>query len=117
MNLPHRVTLSATTTNTLRQLAAKTGLSPNVLARFALLVSLNQAHSPVEDTGTPDLTINRSTLFGDIEVLLASALVASSEGSTSVSPKAISAHIARGAAHLQLRIASIADLAVLCTTH
>ena len=49
------------------------GLSPNIVARFAMLVSFEQDFEPAEDSGPPDLTINQSSLFGDIEPFLMSA--------------------------------------------
>ncbi len=114
MTAPQRVTLSTSTTSRLRQLAAKTGLSPNIVARFAMLMSVEQPNAPAADSGDGDLTINRTTLFGEIEPFLLSAL-AMSEGEIAEgnAPKVVAAHISRGANYLQQRVTSIVDLAEL----
>lgn len=114
MTIPARVSLSPGTTSVLRQISARTGLSPNVIARFAMLISFEQRHIPGEDAGPPDLTINRITLFGELEPFLITAFLATHATGTLMSGKLLASHIARGAAQLQLRVSSIADLAALC---
>ena len=115
MTTPPRVTLSKATTLALKQIASRTGLSPNIVARFAMLISFDQDFEPAEDTGQPDLTINRSSLFGDIEPFLMSAFAFRVEGSQkSNAAKALAAHIGRGAAFLNVRVDSVADLAKMC---
>jgi len=111
---PPRVALSETTTSALRQVAAKTGLTPNVVARFAMLVSFEQRHAPAPDMGAADLTINRATLFGEIEsFLLAAFLAVHPNADESTTSKLIASHIARGARFLNLRVNSLFDLARL----
>lgn len=110
-----RVTLSQMTTANLKQLSAKTRLTPNIVARFAMLVSLEQDSAPVDDNGKADLVINQSSLFGDIEPFLLTAFHAKSKGVPDTQrAKLLAAHISRGAAYLNLRVASITDLVKLC---
>lgn len=117
MIAPARVTLSSSTTMVLRQLASKTGLSPNVLARFAMLFSFEQPNVPGKDVGQADLTINKSTLFGELEPFLLAAYVARSPAANDADiARDLAAHIARGANHLQRRVKSIFDLAELVLT-
>lgn len=117
MNAPYRVTVSEMTTSTLRSLTTKTGLSPNVLARFAMLISLEERDAPAVDAGKPALTINRVTLFGELEPFLmtAYALASKSAGGAGAS-KDLANHIARGAAFLNVRVNSLSDLFTLVTT-
>lgn len=110
-----RVALSQVATSNLKQVSAKTGLTPNIVARFAMLVSFEQDGEPVDDNGKPDLVINQSSLFGDIEPFLLTAFNAKSKGvSDAQRSKLLAAHIGRGAAYLNLRVSSIVDLAKLC---
>jgi DNA sulfur modification protein DndE len=114
MNAPYRVTLSAGTTSVLRSLTSKTGLSPNVLARFAMLISFEDRDPPAVDAGKPALTINRTTLFGELEPFLMSAYALASK--TAGGPNAgkeLANHIARGAAFLNVRVQNLTDLLAL----
>jgi DNA sulfur modification protein DndE len=115
MNIPQRVVLSTGATENLRRLAAKVQLLPNVTARFALIASLNQSHTPALDNGPAGLTINRVTLFGDLETFLMTALFAKHKVASDMSiARLISAHINRGVNHLQLRVDSLFDIAGAC---
>lgn len=110
-----RVALSQSATSNLKQLSAKTQLTPNIVARFAMLISFEQESAPAEDTGKPDLIINQSSLFGDIEPFLLTAFSGRARGiPENHRAKALAAHIARGAAYLNLRVSSIVDLVRLC---
>src|SRR5947209_7470593 len=94
-----RVTLSANATSNLRQVASRTRLTPNIVARFAMLVSFENPDAPADDHGKPDLVINHSSLFGDLEPFLMTAFNARSKGTSDTQrSKLLSAHIARGAA-------------------
>ena len=116
MITPPRVALSKSTTGALKQIAARTGLSPNLVARFAMLISFEQDFEPVEDHGPSDLTINASSLFGEIEPFLMSAFAfRAGKLEKATSAKVLSAHIARGAAFLNVRVDSIVDLARMCS--
>ena len=73
MKAPYRVLLSEQTTANLRSLTQKTGLSANILSRFAMLISFEDSTAPAADAGKGLLTINRTTLFGELEPFLMAA--------------------------------------------
>jgi DNA sulfur modification protein DndE len=108
MKAPYRVALSESATTVLRSLTQKTGLSANILARCAMLISFEESTTPAEDAGKTDLVINRTTLFGELEPFLMSAysLVAKTPSNAA---KEIASHIARGAAYLNVRVESVPD--------
>jgi DNA sulfur modification protein DndE len=111
MNAPYRVVLSENTTSSLRSLTQKTGLSANLLARFAMLISFEMPDPIVPEGGKPGLTINRTTLFGDLEAFLMTAFALS--GGKATEPGAareLSGHISRGVAFLNLRAGSMTEL-------
>lgn len=110
MNAPYRVILSETTTSTLKSLTQKTGLSANILARFAMLISFEMKDKIVPEGGKAGLTINRATLFGDLEAFLmtAFALIGGKTADGSAG-KEMAGHIARGAAYLNLRCSTFTD--------
>jgi DNA sulfur modification protein DndE len=111
MTAPYRVVLSETTTSVLRSLTSKTALSANVLARFAMLISFEEADPPANDAGKPGLTINRTTLFGELEPFLMSAFALRSKSASGPgAAKELANHIARGAAYLNVRVQSLTDL-------
>ena len=111
MNAPYRVVLSEMTTSILRSLTSRTGLSANVLSRFAMLISFEEPDVPATDGGKPGLTINRATLFGELEPFLMSAYALTSKAvAGSNAGKDLTNHIARGAAYLNVRVHSLADL-------
>ena len=109
MKAPYRVLLSEQTTANLRSLTQKTGLSANILSRFAMLISFEDSTAPAADAGKGLLTINRTTLFGELEPFLMAAysLVARNNGANA--GKDIGDHIARGAAYLNVRVDSIPE--------
>ena len=114
MKAPLRITLSMAATNTLKQLSSRTGLSPNIVARFAILASLELLDQPIDDAGTPDLTINQATLFGDLEPFLMAAISYHARQAHSTSPSRLVAnHIARGASILHAKIVDIPSIARL----
>jgi DNA sulfur modification protein DndE len=114
MNAPYRVTLSSNTTSLLRSLTSKTGLSANILARFAMLISFEDRDVPATDAGKPALTINRTTLFGELEPFLMSAYALASRAAGGPNAgKELANHIARGAAFLNVRVQSLSDLLTL----
>ena len=114
MNAPYRVTVSANTTSLLRSLTTKTGLSPNILARFAMLISFEDAAPLAVDAAKPDLTINRASLFGEMEPFLMSAYALASKPPDGPGvAKDLANHIARGTAFLNVRVQNLADLVAL----
>ena len=111
MTAPYRVVLSEMTTSVLRSLTSKTGLSANILSRFAMLISFEDRDSPANDAGKPGLTINRTTLFGELEPFLMSAFSLTTKDVTvHNSGKELANHIARGATYLNVRVYSLTDL-------
>jgi DNA sulfur modification protein DndE len=111
MSAPYRVVLSEMTTSVLRSLTSKTGLSANLLARFAMLISFEDSDLPAVDAGKPGLTINRTTLFGELEPFLMSAYVLASKAAHGPGAgKDLASHIARGAGFLNVRVQSLTDL-------
>jgi len=111
MNAPYRVILSEMTTSVLRSLTSKTGLSANILSRFAMLISFEDNDAPANDAGKPGLTINRATLFGELEPFLMSAYALTNKPNGAQSAgKDLANHIARGATFLNVRVQSLTDL-------
>jgi DNA sulfur modification protein DndE len=99
------------TTSVLRSLTSKTGLSANILSRFAMLISFEDSDPPASDGGKPGLTINRTTLFGELEPFLMSAYALTKKGTPGPnSAKEMGDHIARGASYLNVRVKSLTDL-------
>ena len=66
--LPNRIRLSTKSTGKLRYLKAKTGLTPNVLARIAIMLAIKEG-SDLSNAGVNDTNggqeLNDSTLFGE----------------------------------------------------
>lgn len=116
MTAPYRVVLSESTTSVMRSLSQKTGLSANLLSRFAMLLSFEDSDPPAIDAGRPGLTINRATLFGELEPFLMSAYTMRNGSAVEQNAgKDLANHIARGAGFLNVRVQSLADLlAVVC---
>jgi DNA sulfur modification protein DndE len=114
VSAPFRIVLSETTTSVLRSLTSKTGLSANVLARFAMLISFEDDDQPAVDAGKPGLTINRTTLFGELEPFLMTAFALKNRtGNDQNIGKEIGNHIARGSSFMNVRIHSLTDLLAL----
>lgn len=109
MKAPYRVVLSENATSLLRSLTQKTGLSANILARCAMLISFEDATPPASDNGKGELVINRTTLFGDLEPFLMSAYTLTPKSSAGSASKDIANHISRGAAYLNVRVGSIPE--------
>jgi DNA sulfur modification protein DndE len=111
MIAPYRVVLSEMTTSVLRSLTTKTGLSANVLSRFAMLISFEDRDPPANDAGKPGLTINRTTLFGELEPFLMSAYGLTNKAVAATNAgRDLANHIARGATYLNVRVHSLTDL-------
>lgn len=111
MTAPYRVVLSEKTTSLLRSLTSKTGLSANILSRFAMLLSFEDLAEPAEVQGKAGLTINRATLFGELEPFLMSAFALRCKKSgSSEHAQDLCSHIARGVSFLNVRVQSMTDL-------
>ena len=66
--LPNRIKLSKNSTDKFRYLKMSTGLTPNILARVAIMLSLRSGSSIINITPDTDgQELNKSVLFGDHE--------------------------------------------------
>lgn len=65
--LPNRVKLSKSATDRLRNIKIQTGVTPNIIARIAIMLSLNDGSSLKNTTAsdTDGQELNKSVLFGD----------------------------------------------------
>ncbi len=65
--LPNRIRLSQKATDKLRYLKMKTGITPNIMARIAIMLAIKEG-SNLKNAGVSDLEgqeLNKSTLFGE----------------------------------------------------
>lgn len=69
--LPNRVKLSKTATDKLRNIKVQTGVTPNISARIAIMLSLKDGSSlkNINTSDTDGQELNKSVLFGDHEVV------------------------------------------------
>ena len=110
-----KIFLSADNTQKVRTLKGRTGLTPNILCRFALALSLR-------DPGVPDpaafpndgMEFNRYTLLGVHEVLILSLLrqrcLQDGLDPDEELPEQLRAHINRGVSILYPRLRSLSDI-------
>jgi hypothetical protein len=76
-----------------------------------MLISFEDRDVPANDMGKPGLTINRTTLFGELEPFLMSAYALTSKANVGSNPgRDFANHIARGATFLNVRVQSLTDL-------
>ena len=74
--IPNRIRISETSTARLRYLKSKTGLTPNILARFAFALSARDARTMVKlDAALDGQEFNAPTLFGEHQRLYELLLV------------------------------------------
>ena len=67
MNFPNRLRVSSAATDKLKYLKSKTGVTPNILCRFAISLALRDS-SNLDDSSSLELSgqeFNASTLFGE----------------------------------------------------
>ena len=107
--------LSADNTQKVRTLKGRTGLTPNILCRFALSLSLRDPGAPDAAAFPSDgMEFNRYTLFGSHEVILLALLrqrcVQDGLDPESDLAEQLHAHINRGIGILYPRLRSISDL-------
>ncbi len=70
-----RVRFSTEADNRLRMLKARTGLTPNIICRLGLCLSIEEPGEPRSDSSGPSLReINRYTLLGEYDQLFVSLL-------------------------------------------
>jgi DNA sulfur modification protein DndE len=68
--LPNRVHISKRATDLLKQIKTKTGVTPNILCRMALTLSLEESHQAnAEGTDLNGSEFNLPTLLGDAATL------------------------------------------------
>lgn len=115
-----RVIFTADADVTLRMMKARTGLTPNILCRMALAISLQEPGKPrpVDSDEKSQREINRYTLLGEYDTALVS-LVKVKLDQDGISPEKADdyfvAHIHRGITILSNRVKSIADVGELAT--
>jgi DNA sulfur modification protein DndE len=109
--LPNRVHISKRATDQLKVIKSRTGVTPNILCRMALILSLEENHKA--DADVTDLNgseFNLSTLFGEAGPLY-EAIMKMSHGNLSHkgAQLALAAHIDNGVDKLK-RAKSVEDL-------
>jgi DNA sulfur modification protein DndE len=113
----NKVVISATATQKLRTLRIRTGITPNVMARAALALSLNESDQPyAEEYPADGMEFNAYTLFGDLDVLLTALIKennASKKANDESLPEQVRAHINRGVDLLYPRVRSLTDVGLL----
>ena len=107
--------LSADNTQKVRTLKGRTGLTPNILCRFALALSLRDPGIPDPSNYPNDgMEFNRYTIMGSHEVLLLAlvrqrCLQDGLDPETAL-PEQLRAHINRGVGILYPRLRALPDL-------
>lgn len=110
-----KIFLSADNTQKVRTLKGRTGLTPNILCRFALALSLRDPGAP-DPTAFPSdgMEFNRYTLLGAHEPLILALLrqrcVMDGFVPDEELPEQLRAHINRGVAILYPRLRTLSDL-------
>ncbi|MDE0039076.1 MAG: DndE family protein [Gammaproteobacteria bacterium] len=113
--IPHRVRVSERATGRLRYLKSRTGLTPNILGRFAFVLSARDmcrlAHGPGDLAG---LEFNAPTLFGEHQELYELLLVRYAETASDERDPGlvIASHIETGL-HKMGHLRSLEDMAAL----
>ena len=113
-----RIVFTNTADTTLKMMKARTGLTPNVLCRLALTLSIDEPGAPrrIADEEKSQREINRYTLFGEYETAFVS-LVKMRLHADSVerdyANEYLVDHIHRGISMLPSRLKTIGDVSVL----
>jgi len=112
-----KIRLTKDSSNRLRFLAGRTGLTPNLLCRMGFCLSLEEPKAPnPEEFPEEEREFNRYTLLGEYDTLFIALLRQRLYGD-GIRDSAIEdhfrAHMNRGIALLQQRIRNVADLASL----
>lgn len=114
-----RIRLPKQTTNRLTNLKGKTGLNPNVLMRYGVLLSLKDKSDPIyEDLVCDGMELHRSVLLGDLDQII-SALAKQRYSESTQYPDVFTcfkAHLYRGVDILFAHTKTISDLEVLLTS-
>ena len=110
-----KIFLSADNTQKVRTMKGRTGITPNILCRFALALSLRDPGAPDPSSFPNDgMEFNRYTLLGPHEVLML-ALVRQRCLNDGLDPdgelvEQLRAHINRGVSILYPRLRNLSDL-------
>lgn len=113
--IPNRVKISEAATARLRFLKSKTGLTPNILARFAFVLSARDAKPMIKlDAALDGQEFNAPTLFGEHQRLYELLLIRYMRATDDERPAGtvIAHHIDVGL-HKMGHIRSLADLGQL----
>jgi DNA sulfur modification protein DndE len=110
-----RVPFTTEVDSILRMLKARTGVTPNILCRMGLCLSLNESGRPrpVEHNGPVAREINRYTLLGEYDVVFVALLRSRAEEDgihKGTLDDEFLAHIHRGIQLLSGRLKSLQDL-------
>lgn len=113
-----KLKISADATSKLRTLRQRTGLTPNLLCRIAIMISLEEG--PIRGAQIPDENgseFNAYTLTGEYSTLFSAFLRWREEGANPAKPldddelvRLLRAHISRGIGTLSVRAKSPVDL-------
>ena len=109
-----KLRLTKDSSNRLRHLAGKTGLTPNLLCRLGFCLSLNEASVPNPvDYPEEDREFNRYTLLGEYDALFVALLrqrCHQQKMDASELSDYFRAHVNRGVTLLQRRMKGLPDL-------
>jgi len=112
-----KIRLTKDSSNRLRFLAGKTGLTPNLLCRLAFCLSLAETRVPnPDDYPEEDREFNRYTLLGEYDALFLALLkqkCTEDAVDNNLLPDYFRAHLNRGIGLLQQRVRNLSDLAIL----
>ena len=112
-----KIRLTKDSSNRLRFLAGRTGLTPNLLCRMGFCLSLEEPKAPNPDEfPEEEREFNRYTLLGEYDSLYVALLHQRLRRDGITDPRTedhFRAHMNRGIALLQQRVRSVADLASL----
>lgn len=117
----NRIHISEDSRNKLSILKGRTGLSPNILSRIGLMLSLSEVNEPELDADASDGSeFNRFTLMGEYDPLIVALLEERSNANrfvegNEVLVKYFRAHLNRGVRLLYGRVKELKDLANLFT--
>ncbi|MDA7936804.1 DNA sulfur modification protein DndE [bacterium] len=117
----NKIKLTKDASDRLKQLKARTGLTPNILSRIGFCMSLNDPSIPnPDDYPEEDREFNRYTLLGEWDALyvamLRQRMLRDGVLGDMVEEAYFRAHINRGVVSLSKQVRSISDLASLATT-
>jgi len=114
-----RIWFTVAVDNKMRQLRGRTGITPNLLARFGFCLSLEEQGDPVDPFASekPGREINRNTLLGEHETVYVALLrtwVERNRLHATCTPDEFNqlfvAHMNRGFELLSARMRSLSDL-------